>query len=128
MSNYKIKFYFGNSVRCIPYPSMQQWQTRSFPGGIGESGVSMGRPGRIISISGQYREKASSYADGVEKIYRKWINPMAERFDGANNWYYDDLFFKKCILLDFKPQQMVRSGKDVILNFTATIKSLDISE
>lgn len=123
---YKIKFYFGENVRVVPLPAAPKWLTRTYPGGNGESAINMGRPGSIIQISGTFREKATTYSDGVFDVYRNCINPLFEKFQEANDWEYDRLIFKQCIMINFKPLPMRKTGSDILCPFTATIKQLKI--
>jgi hypothetical protein len=123
---YKIKYYFGDQIRVTPTPALTQWQLRRYPGADGESAVKMGKPGAVITVSGTFSVSANSYADGVEKLYRQYINVLADRFESAADWEYDDLLFKDCILLDLDVEKPYTSGRRVKCKVTATIKQLTV--
>lgn len=124
---YKIKYYFGDQITLTPMPVIPTWQTRTYPGANGESALNMGSGGKIIMVSGTYKVKADFYAEGVSKLYRDEINPMAEKFEELSDWEYDDLYFKSCILLDVKIEKPYRAGSYVKCRVHATIKQLDNS-
>ncbi len=104
---------------------MPTWILRSFPGAFGETGINMGMPGRMISIAGQFRVNASNAADGRDKIYREYIDPIAQLAQTAINLDNGDETFNECIM--FPPQlKFFMSGSEMVCNFTIAIKELGV--